>query len=102
MIEFEHELEFEGHVLKVNVEATGHVYGHNYGEDADGNRGEWRVECEDIVLKITDSRGNDITKKLEARHESSIEYLDEIAYEKLIETDDERKVRSEPEDYEDR
>ena len=102
MIEFEYTLDLNGHDLAVNVEAEGHVYGHNYGEDADGNRGEWRVECEDIVLKITDSRGNDNTKKIETKYEGSYETIEDMAYEKLIEADDERKVRSEPEDYEDR
>jgi hypothetical protein len=56
-VEFEYTLDVNGRELAVTVEADGHVYGHNYGADADGNRGEWRVECEDVVLKITDARG---------------------------------------------
>jgi len=90
MIEFEHDIEIEGHVIHASVEAEGHVYGHNYGEDADGNRGEWRVECEDVALKITDARGNDITKKIETKYKSDFDAMEELAYEKLIEADYER------------
>lgn len=84
MIEFEYDIEIEGHVIHASVEAEGHVYGHNYGEDADGNRGEWRVECEDIVLKITDGRGKDITAKLEKKYKRIFDDIDEEAYNKLI------------------
>lgn len=82
--EFEYNIEIEGHVIRANVEAEGHVYGHNYGEDADGNRGEWRVECEDIVLKITDGHGKDITAKLEKKYKRIFDDIDEEAYNKLI------------------
>lgn len=84
MAEFEYEIEINGHVIHAMVDAEGHVYGHNYGEDADGNRGEWRVECEDIVLKITDGHGKDITAKLEKKHKAIFDDIEEEAHGKLI------------------
>jgi hypothetical protein len=84
MIEFEYTLDINGRELPVMVEAEGRVYGHNYGEDADGRRGEWRTECEDVVLKITDGHGKDITKKVETKYKAQFESIDELAADKLI------------------
>ncbi len=83
-VEFEYDLDVNGRALKVFVEAEGNVYGHNYGEDADGNRGEWRIECDDLELTIKDARGNDITKKIEKNHEAEIESIEEEAIELLV------------------
>ena len=99
MIEFNFMLYTNGRELPIFVEAEGHVYGHNYGADADGNRGEWRVECEDIVLKITDARGNDITDKVEQKYKSQFQSIEELAAEKLIDAHNEGpEYEYEPED----
>lgn len=88
MIELEIEIEVHGRKLNVTVEADGHVYTHNYGADADGNRGEMRTELDDFEMTVKDGHGKDITDKLKARHKSVYEDLEEEAENALFEAYD--------------
>ena len=83
--EFEYDLEIENHTLKVTVEAEARMYRDLYGADADGNRGEWRVEMDDLEITVTDSRGKDITEKLEKKFKKKYEEIMEKAEEELYE-----------------
>lgn len=83
--EFEYELEIEGHVIHVTVEAEARMYRDLYGADADGNRGEWRTEMDDLEIKIVDGRGKDITEKLSKKYKSEYEQILEKAEEELYE-----------------
>ena len=69
-VEFEHYWELCDHELTLTVKADINAYEENYGEDADGNRGQkmWFVEVEGI--SIFDARGNDLTSKIESKYES--------------------------------
>jgi hypothetical protein len=92
MIEFEHTLEMNGHELHVTVEADGKVYTDLYGADADGNRGEWRTECDDVEFTIKDARGNDITEKVRTKWVAEFDAIDELAADKLIDAYNERQT----------
>ena len=85
MIQFEFEIEIEGHKIVATVEADGHVYRENYGEDADGNRGEMRTELDDFEMTVKDGHGKDITAKLKAKHASVYADLEEEAENALFE-----------------
>ena len=85
MIEFEHDLDLNGHTLQTNVHAEASIWRENYGEDADGNRGEMRTFIDDVEIKVFDLRGNDITQKLKNNHDFEFTYLLEKAEEKLYE-----------------
>ena len=82
---FTEELELKGHSLIVSVEASGHIYTENYGADADGNRGEWRTFVDDLELFIRDSRGNDLTDKIDKHYEAVLSLILDMAEEKLLE-----------------
>ncbi len=72
-IEFEYELDINGHIIKAYIEAEGSIdTDPDYGADADGNRGVKRHFLEDFSFKVFDSRGNEITAKL--REKFSMEY----------------------------
>ena len=89
MIEFQHDIEFDGHILTVFVEATGDwEYDANYGADADGNRGIAQWFLEGVHLEVYDSRGNDIKAKLEKRHENHFSNLIAAALEEVGENED--------------
>jgi hypothetical protein len=83
-IEFETTIEIQGRELHVMVQADGHVYTHNYGEDADGNRGELRTEVDDFEMTVLDGHGKDISVKLRAEYPNEWQRLDEMAADKLI------------------
>lgn len=85
MIELEIEIEVHGRTLNVTVEADGHVYRENYGEDADGNRGEMRTMLDDFEMTVKDGHGKDITAKLKAKHASVYADLEEEAENALFE-----------------
>lgn len=85
MIELELEIEIHGRTLNVLVEADGRVYRENYGEDADGNRGEMRTELDDFEMTVKDGHGKDITAKLKEKHKSVYEDLEEEAENALFE-----------------
>jgi hypothetical protein len=89
MIELELEIEIHGRKLNVTVEADGHVYRENYGEDADGNRGEMRTELDDFGMTVKDGHGKDITAKLKAKHKTVYEDLEEEAENALFEAHNE-------------
>lgn len=93
-ISFEKTIEINGHELTVTVEADGHVYNENYGADADGNRGEMRVQLDDLEMTIKDGHGKDITDKLQAKYKSIYDDLEEEAENELYEQ------HNEGEDYE--
>ena len=65
-VNFEHELENDmGEVLMtLSVEVSYHVESENYGEDADGNRGERRTYVEIDEVNITNEKGQNVTSIL--------------------------------------
>ena len=85
MIQFEFEIEIEGHKILATVEADGHVYRENYGEDADGNRGEMRTMLDDFEMTVKDGHGKDITDKLMKRHKGVYADIEEEAEDLLFE-----------------
>lgn len=89
MIEFEKQIEINGRILNVTVEADGHVYRENYGADADGQRGEMRTQLDDFEMTIKDGHGKDITDKLQAKYKSIYDDLEEEAENELYEQFDE-------------
>ena len=84
-IEFEYDLEIDNRTLRVVVEAEGSFYTDNYGADADGRRGEMRLEIDEVAIKVFDFRGNEITAKLEKKWLREYNGILEKAEEKLFE-----------------
>jgi hypothetical protein len=83
MIEFDYEIEIEGHKIHATVEADGRVYRENYGADADGRRGEMRTFLDDLEVTVKDGRGKDITEKLAKKHKAIYADIEEMAEDKL-------------------
>ena len=83
---FDYELDVNGRTLMVHVEADAHVYRDLYGADADGRRGEWRTEVDDLVVTIVDGRGKNITEKVAKRYKAEFESIEELALDKLVDS----------------
>jgi len=84
-IEFECDLEIDNRTLRVVVESEGSFNTDNYGADADGRRGEMRLEIDEVAIKVFDFRGNEITAKLEKKWLRKYNGILEKAEEKLFE-----------------
>jgi hypothetical protein len=82
-VEFKTEIEIKGRIIKVFVEAEGSFVRDLYGADADGNRGDWRTEIEDVELDIRDRRGNDLTNKIYKKYKAQFECIQDEAENRL-------------------
>jgi len=89
-IEFTYSLEIGHRALHVVVNANASFYTENYGEDADGNRGEMRTYADDMEVEVFDLSGKNISEKLLKKYPHAWSTLDELAYEKLSEAYEER------------
>jgi hypothetical protein len=83
-IQIDHEININGHILSVAIDASAHIYKELYGADADGNRGEMRTELEILEIKITDSLGNDITEKFSKKYQAEFDDIFEHCEELFI------------------
>ena len=88
---FDYDLEIEGRVIEAYVECEANVYTDHYGADADGRRGEDRTYIDDLVVTISDSRGNNIGPKLEKKYPYEWQLLGEHCEEKLYSAYEEEK-----------
>ena len=91
MIEFDIDIEIKRKNLRVFIEADGRVFEDVYGADADGNRGETRVYCDDLELSIRDFRGNDLTEDIKKYYHVLYEAIRTVAVDELIKQYHERE-----------
>jgi len=84
MIEFDFDLYVGGRELSLTVEAEAHIYRDHYGADADGNRGEFRFEMDDLSLIVKDQASRDVTDKIRVGYPKQFKEIEETAMELLL------------------
>jgi len=82
--EFDFRVIIDTHSFIAYIKSSAKVFSENYGEDADGNRGQAQTTVEDLELWIEDGRGNDIFKKLIEKYPARYAQIIIKAHDRLV------------------
>ena len=85
---FDTHIEIKGHQLEVQVQGEAILSRELYGQDADGNRGEWMTFVDILEITVLDQRENDITKKLEKNWKAEFDKLWSKAEDNILDEED--------------
>ncbi|CAK9250662.1 unnamed protein product [Sphagnum jensenii] len=78
-VEFGMEIEIGNREIVVSIDAKAKIYKDHYGADADGNRGEFRTEMDDLVIIVKDLSNRDVTEKLRRKYPNQYDEIEDTA-----------------------